>query len=93
MGIKQNECESKNCCWKPSKTDGTPWCYHSNVLPKCKVEDANKYDCGYTGIKKDECESRNCCWHPPTDPNQKGKPWCYYANDWPVEETFDGAAH
>ena len=37
-----------------AKTDGTPWCYHSNVLPKCKVEDANKYDCGYYGIKKDE---------------------------------------
>ena len=41
-----------------AKTDGTPWCYHSNVLPKCKVEDADRKDCGYFGIKKDECESK-----------------------------------
>ena len=70
----------KTVAGSQAKTEGTPWCYHSNVLPKCKVKDADKKDCGYYGIKKDECESKGCCWHPFPDPNPKRKPWCYYSN-------------
>lgn len=27
IGIEQNECESRGCCWKESQTPNVPWCF------------------------------------------------------------------
>ena len=27
-GIKSGECADNDCCWMPSDTPGTPWCFH-----------------------------------------------------------------
>lgn len=37
MGIKQPECESKGCCWKPlQKGSKAPWCYKPGNQTKNK---------------------------------------------------------
>lgn len=28
FGIKQNECEAKDCCWYESNVSGEPWCFY-----------------------------------------------------------------
>ena len=35
MGIKQPECESKGCCWKPlGKGSKAPWCYNPGKITR-----------------------------------------------------------
>lgn len=28
MGINQQICQTKGCCWNPSSNQGVPWCYY-----------------------------------------------------------------
>ncbi|ESO87857.1 hypothetical protein LOTGIDRAFT_219759 [Lottia gigantea] len=27
LGASESSCQSRNCCWQPSSTQGTPWCF------------------------------------------------------------------
>lgn len=33
VGITQQQCQSKGCCWDPvgGSDDGTPWCFHPSA--------------------------------------------------------------
>ena len=31
IGITQDQCLERGCCWSPSATLGIPWCYYTTV--------------------------------------------------------------
>jgi len=72
VGITQQQCVGKKCCWKESNIGGVPYCFfEESNLPQCQTND--RVECGYLGIKEAECLYRGCCWSP-----ANGQPWCYY---------------
>jgi alpha-glucosidase len=49
VGINQDQCESKGCCWSPDKP-GFPWCFYSNgAVLGYGVSSVTPTDTGLTG--------------------------------------------
>ncbi|ORX93495.1 hypothetical protein K493DRAFT_148432, partial [Basidiobolus meristosporus CBS 931.73] len=77
VGIKQNECIARNCCWNPSQESGVNWCFYKKQIQyTCSAEVSQQQDCGWIGINEGECKSRNCCWNPNNDSNEAK--YCFY---------------
>lgn len=76
MGINQETCEARSCCWNSSVPEGSPWCHRAKdpPPPTCTVAPTGKTDCGWYGINQEQCEARGCCWGPNAP---AGEPWCY----------------
>lgn len=76
LGIDQQTCEARGCCWDPSDPN-KPWCYvkPGTYLPDglCPVAPSERQECGYFGIDKEECLGRSCCW----DPIVPNTNWCF----------------
>ncbi|KAF9157282.1 hypothetical protein DFQ26_008903 [Actinomortierella ambigua] len=75
LGVTQDECAQRQCCWSPA--EGVPWCFHKkDVEYVCPADIVSRRDCGYLGIGQKECNDRNCCWD--SKPNNLNGPWCFY---------------
>jgi len=76
LGITDEQCKGRGCCWQNSEVDGVPWCYHSNskTLDQCFMLESERAECGFYGINDDECVKRGCCWLPS---NFANTPWCF----------------
>ncbi|KAK9762529.1 hypothetical protein K7432_011651 [Basidiobolus ranarum] len=76
LGITQDECVARNCCWNPKDT-GASWCFYKKVQQyTCAAEVTQQQDCGWIGIKESECRQRNCCWNPNNDSSLAK--YCFY---------------
>ncbi|XP_078350292.1 uncharacterized protein LOC144635086 [Oculina patagonica] len=82
LGITEETCLARNCCWDDSDS-WAKFCFVKKYehLPDglCPVAPSERQECGYYGITKEECLGKSCCWDP-TVPNTK---WCFKQ---PVEE-------
>mgnify|MGYP002627011126 CR=1 FL=1 len=84
IGINQQGCEERDCCWKEDADPSIPWCFYGeddsptfrtiNNL-SCLVSREERVECGYLGINKEECEAKGCCWV--TDDIGSIIPWCF----------------
>lgn len=56
VGIDQNSCERKDCCWSPATAaataaSGQPWCFHTNAgLSEYELVSTNDTDVGWEGL-------------------------------------------
>jgi hypothetical protein len=75
LGINEEQCKDRGCCWKESDTPGEPWCFKSGqVAERCDTV-GMKTDCGQVGTTQEECESKGCCWEKSDEENT---PWCFH---------------
>lgn len=79
LGITQEICESRNCCWTPA--DSGPWCFNKSAPapapppPSALCNPSGpRIDCGHVGTNQQDCLKKNCCW----SPVQNGDPWCFF---------------
>ena len=84
IGINQQGCEERDCCWNPSSDPSIPWCFYGQddsptIMTinnsSCSIPRFERKECGYYGIEKKECEQRGCCWL--TDEINSKIPWCF----------------
>ena len=76
-GINQQQCESKGCCWSPTKStsNDTPWCFNPSTKPTCDPS-SFRTDCGFVGVNQQQCELKGCCWSPAKS-SSNDIPWCF----------------
>ena len=48
MGINENQCVEKGCCWASSTEAGVPWCFFSAGSSSCPIFDETIIDPGFT---------------------------------------------
>ncbi|KAL9950224.1 hypothetical protein ACROYT_G042696 [Oculina patagonica] len=67
LGIDEETCLKRNCCWDDSDPQAK-FCFVKKYknLPDglCPVAPSERQECGYSGITKEECLGKSCCWDP-----------------------------
>ncbi|XP_058163766.1 sucrase-isomaltase, intestinal-like [Dasypus novemcinctus] len=82
-GVSEAKCLARNCCWSPSKTPGTPWCFE-NTNECSTVAVSERIDCyPERGANESTCKKRGCHWCVSKVPNA---PFCFFSKD---EATLD----
>ncbi|KAJ7350981.1 hypothetical protein OS493_037437 [Desmophyllum pertusum] len=76
LGIDEETCLARDCCWDSNVSGGTPYCYFNFDTyydGLCPVAPSERVDCGYVGITKEQCLSKSCCW----DESVPDAKWCF----------------